>query len=885
MELRSLIILLLSTIVFLSGCSTERNTHLTRSYHNLTSKYNIFFNGNESFKRGVEKAEKSFTDNYTRILPVFYFSNESVAQTVAPDMDRALAKATKVIVLHSITAKPEMKKGPVTQKQRDFYNKKEYNKWIDDNLLLMGKSYVYKRDFYLGLETFRRLITDFPGEPSRFEALIWMARAYNEMKEYREAERILMLLEADRDMPTKLKSDLYISFGDLYIKQKNYEKAFPFVEKALTFTRGKKPAIRYSYILAQLYEETGNYDKATRKYRDVIKMSPPYEMTFNAKINMAGTFRSGAEDEKNIRKQLRKMLRDEKNADYLDQVYYALGELEMKVGNEDEALRYYKLSVLNSKTNQFQKGQTYLTLGDYYFERKDYPLAQAYYDSSLQNLTIDYEKYSDLELKTASLTGLVENLRLYELEDSLQMLASLPEQQRINIVDNIIADVIRKEEEQRKSQSEENMDSQYAYMMASQGLTRGTQGDESGKWYFYNLNAKSFGQPEFRMKWGQRKLEDNWRRKNKQSVEFFDTQTALTQEEETVSQISVPVLNTKSREYYLQNIPVTDSMMAKSHERLSEALFNLGVIYRTDFNDKDKSAGSFEELLKRYPKGKYTLDTYYHLYELYASLNQPSKSQVYKNLLISEFPDSPKAKVLSDPGYVRQLEEERNREYKFYDETYTAYNRADYSLVIRNSDLALAGFNHTELFPRFRLLKALATGGLQGREAMKTEMEMLVADYPDHEVSAYAKEMIDFIYTSSPEIKIADIQIKAEEIYTFDPSPEHFFIIHTEKTTNINQLNFNIINFNLDNYNHLNLAIQREALGEGTLFIIKRFPDLSNGDRYREAFNYDKDVFRDVDVNKLKIFLITEENLKVLLEDKDVLKYLLFYDKFYEHRK
>jgi len=875
-------ILFIFILVLLFGCTTEKNTSLTRTYHNITSKYNIFFNGNESFKRGVEKAEKSIVDNYTRILPVFYYSDESVAQTITSDMDRALAKATKVITLHSITAKPDLKKGPVTQKQRDFYNKKEYNKWIDNNLLLMGKSYVYKREFYLALETLRKLIIDFPGEPSRYEALIWMARAYNEMKEYRESERILMLLETDQELPKKLKSDLYVTYGDLYNKQQNYEKAYPYFEKALKYTRKKKPALRYTYILAQLYEETGNHNKASRKYREVIKMNPPYEMTFNAKINMAGTFRSGAEDEKTIRSELRKMLKDEKNKDYLDQVYYAFGDLEMKVGNEDKAIEYYKLSVLNSLSNLYQKGQTYLTLGDYYYNKKDYTVAQAYYDSSLQNLTQDYEKYPELELKTASLTGLVENMRTYELEDSLQMLASLPEQQRLNIVDKIIAEVIQKEEEEKKLASEEQMDNQYAYMMANQGLQRGMQSEEAGKWYFYNLNAKSFGQPEFKMKWGQRKLEDHWRRKNKQSLEVFDNQSAQSNGQDSVSQAPVPVLNTKSREYYLQNIPLTDSMMTKSHEKLADALFNLGVIYRTELRDNDKSVESFEELVKRYPESNFTIDSYFNLYELYNDLNQPAKSRMYKDRLISEFPESPKAKYLSDPEFVKQLEEEREREYNFYDETYVAYNKAEYRLVIRNAEMALAKFSHTELFPRFHLLRALATGGLHGREAMKTELEMLVADYPEHEVSDYAKEMIEYIYNIAPEIKIADTQARAEEIYTFEPTKIHYFVIYAEKGSNLNQINFNIINFNLDNFNELNLAIQKEALEENTMFIIQEFPDFNNGSRYKEAFLKGQDVFRDVDVGKIKLFLITTENLDVLLEDKDVEKYVLFYEKFYE---
>lgn len=879
MRNKSLPLLSILLLLLFSNCSTEKNTGLSRTYHNINSKFNILFNGQESYKSGVNKAEKNFTDNYSKILPVFYYSDETVAQTVAPEMNRALQKASKVITLHSITAKPEFKKGPQTQKQRDFYNQKEYNKWIKNNLLLMGKSYTYKRDFFLAQEALRKLITDYPNEPLRYEALIWMARANSEQKEYREAERILILLETDTELPKSLKGDLYITLADLYIKQNNYPKAVPYLEKALEFTRKKTLKLRYSYILAQLYEETGEPDKANKKYREVIKMNPPYEMTFNAKINMAGTYTAGAENAREISAQLRKMLKDDKNIEFLDQVYYALGDLEFKQGNEENAIDYFKLSAEKSVSNFNQKGLTYITLGDIYYKNKDYPLAQAYYDSSLLNITIDYENYEELSKKTSSLTGLVENIQIYELEDSVQRLAKLPEQERFVIIDKIISDLIASEEEERRKMQDEQLDLQQGNIMASQSSNRAGTETAGGKWYFYNLNAKSFGQPEFRMKWGNRRLEDNWRRKNKQTVETFEEREAETQA--TGDSTSARVINNKSREFYLMNIPLNDSMKTASDEKLAEALFNLGVIYRNEFNDIAKSIESFEELIQRYPVNQFELTSYYNLYELYAQINQPDKSEMYKNLLVGKFPDSPTARILTDPNYLKQLEESRNKEFSFYDETYEALNRSEFNRVITNANLALNTFKNKELFPRFRLLSALANGGLSGKEVLKTEMEKLAEDYPDHEVGKYANEMVNFIYQEAPEIKIADTFSEAVEIYTFNPDTVHYLAVLTDKSTNNNQLNFNIINFNLDNYSNLNLAIQRETINENTLFIISSFDNIDLATRYMSSFMTNPDAFRDIDLSLVKVFLISGDNFNTLLSDKNAGKYLLFYEKYY----
>ncbi len=863
--------------VLLSACSTEKNTAISRSYHNLTSKYNIFFNGNESFKKGVEKAEKNIADNYLQILPVFYYSNESVVRYVSSDMDRALSKAAKVISLHSITSKPEMRKGPVTQREKDFYNLKEYNKWIDDNLLLMGKAYVYKREFNMALETFRRLITDFPNEQNRYEAFIWMARAYNEQNEFKESERVLKQVENDAAMPKKYREDLYITFADLFIKQYNYEKAFPWLEKSLNYTRNKKTKTRYSYILAQLYLETEQYEPAAKMFREVIKMNPPYEMTFNARINMVSTFRTGSDEGKSIQLQLKKMLKDEKNTEYLDRIYYALGHLEMKQENIENAIDYFRMSVNTANADYFQKGQAYLTLGDLYYERKDYPMAQAYYDSSLQYMNTDYEKYNELERKTISLGHLVKNLKTCQLEDSLQMLASLTEQQRLTIIDKIIADIVKKEEEDRLQQSREQTDTRHAQMVLSQGLARSASGSEEGKWYFYNLNAKSFGQPEFRMLWGNRRLEDNWRRKNKQSVEtFFETAETIGNED-TISG-TVTLMSNKTRDFYLQNIPLTDSMMELSHSRLSEALFNLGQIYSNDLNDKNKAIDSYEELLKKYPGGKYTHDSYYYLYELFDQLNEPSKANYYRGRLIDGFPDSPVVKMLTDPDYISQLKIEKQKEYLFYDETFKAFNNNDYQLVINNADKALSSYNDNDLLARFSLLRALAIGGINGREALKDEMMKVQNKFPEHEVALYAKEMTDFIYSSSPELKIADKRASSIELYKADSSTPHFFVYSTQKGINQNQMDFNIINFNIDNFNNLKLSIQHEFLSERILFIIGTFSDWSGASKYLDLFRNDDNILKDIESENNILFLISLDNFNILMKDKDIDKYLMFYE-------
>jgi len=862
------------------GCSTQKNTLTTRTYHNLTSHYNTYFNGLESYRKGIKNAENEKIDNFAQILPIFLYTDKDISQSVSPDMDKAAKKATKVITLHSITVKPELKKGPQTPKQKEFYNQREFNKWMDENYLLLGISYVYKNDFDLAAETFKHIISEYPHTPTKYNALIWLARCYIATNEYRESEKILNLLGSDEKMPARLKADFYTTFADFYFKQKNYEKTIPMLELALEQHHKKYFRIRYSYILAQIYQETGNLQKAAENYKKVIKLNPPYEMTFNAKINLAGSFDADKGEGKEIRSILGKMLKDDKNEEFQDQIYFALGKIALKENNIEEALGYFKQSTSKSSNNLHQKGLTYLTLGDLYYSKQDYLKAKLYYDSTLQNIDPDYENYNPLVQKAGSLERLVNNLTVYELEDSLQILAKMTDAERKNVIDKIIAEVINNEQEELKKSREENMNIQYGLMsQATSNLRKG--GEISGKWYFYNPNAKSFGQPEFRLIWGNRKLEDNWRRKNKQTIEIFETDEIKETSDAETKLESKKISDNKNPEFYLKDIPLTEEALESSHTRLKEALYNAGTIYYEELNDLEKANISFKELIKRYPGDKLTVLSYYKLYDIALKKGDDLMMQEYKNLIISEFPDSPMAQILSNPEYLSQLQKEEVEVNKHYENVYSRYVNMDYHGVISEIEKILTHYPENKQLPRFLLLKALSIGQLQGKEKMKTELELIVNHYPEHESGIYARELIGFIYSQSPEIKIADIQQAADQLYSYVREEIHYLIVSVSKSIDINQLNFNLVNFNIDNYNNLNLGISQEELGDVQLIRVSSFSQIETAMKYRDLVLRDKEIFKGFNENDIMIFLISGSNLEKLLEDKNIEKYFLFYKKNY----
>lgn len=821
-------------------------------------------------------------DDYTRILPLFTYDDENIAQSIAPDMDRAITKSTKVITLHSITVKPEYKNGPQTEKQKAFYAKNEYNKWVDENYLIMGKAYLFRHEYQFAIETFKFIITEYPYEDIIYETQIWLARAYNETGEYKESEKILNQLTAGDDVPVKLHADLFATIADLYMKQEEYESAIDPLTIALSHIRKKETKIRYTFILGQLNQQVGKMEEASRYYREVIKMNPPYEMSFNARINRASVFVEGAARSREIKAELNKMLKDEKNREYQDQIYYALGNIYYREGNVNEAIGFYRLSSAKSISNAQQKTKSCLTLAEIFYNRENYAEAKLYYDSAIVSLNSDHPDYTQIITKSKSLSNLVENLMVVHFEDSVQKLAGMSETERLTVIDSIIERVRREEQLAQQMEMQEMQDAQFNRMMLSESGRSGYQASETGgKWYFYNETAKSFGQPEFRMKWGNRKLEDNWRRKNKRETSFGDIAGENVETEDSAA-VQRPVLSNKTRVFYLQDIPLTDSMMDLSHSRIRGSLYNAGEIYLNDLKDYEEAITAFTDLIERYPDSEFTLPTYYNLYNLYAKQNNLTLSDFYRESIIREFPESQTAQLLTNPNYINELLEKENEVNRFYEATYRNYQQGNYDQVIRDVDYALITFQNEDLIPQFTFLKVLSIGQIQDIMQFTEALDSITSTYPTHEVAERANEILAYIKRSDPVVKLETEKKEAEEIYTFDPEGPYYFGFIVKKDIDLNQLKFEIINFNLDAFPNRTFDVTSENLDNNdVLILVQSLRNLENAWNYYNQVVTSENIMSLIQGTDFSRFVISPANSQKLIEDKVSNKYLLFFDKYY----
>jgi tetratricopeptide (TPR) repeat protein len=879
---KKVFVLVAILLVIIAACSTQKNTSVTRTYHNVTSKYNVLFNGMDSYNKGLKKMEGLFEDDYSEILPVFQYSDPEVAKSISSDMDRTVKKSSKLISLHSITVKPKVKNTKsLSSKEREFFNKREYNRYVDDAYLLMGKAYFHKHDFGLAEETFRLILADFKNDPVVYETQIWLARVYIETKQYKNSEEILNFLSHNENFPKRLFPDLYSTYADYYLRQNNLKAAIESFEKILSLKLERKYKIRYSYILAQLYEKTGDLKKATDFYGQVIKMNPPYTMAFNARINRALTYQQGFGSSGEIEKELLKMLKDDKNLDYRDQIYYALGDLAYKEGNTEKAKGQYKKSIQYNTKNADQKARSYLTLADIYYSQLDYVNAQVYYDSTVALLDPAFKSYELINTKSVSLTRLVSEINTFTLEDSVQRLASLPEQELLAFIDKIIEQVRKEEELNRIREHERALDEQFGREMATQNVLSQTDATAGTKWYFYNDAAKNMGYKEFKLKWGNRKLEDHWQRQNKAIAAF----APISENGEDSDSVNLPEkqFSNKTREYYLQNVPRNDSMMQASHKRTESALYNMGLIYKNELKDNIKAEESLKELIKRYPNTEQRLSVYYNLYTLAREEGNQAMMYNFQNKIITEFPQSIYAKIMTNPEYLKEVEAEEKKISRYYEETYDYYTMGNYIEVISRASFILTNHPADPMVPQFDYLRALSLGKSSDSKVFREALNEIVLKYPNTEVSDASRNILSYMNKVHPELLAEEEKILAEKLYEVSENAEHYVAFIVNKNSNNNQLLFNLINFNLDNFDNNNLKIETvEINARQNLLVIKAFPNKQESAQYMNTLKADPKVLNDYNDPSVNVISISAENFGILLEDKSPERYLKFFTEHYQ---
>ena len=894
------ILLLFWLTGILAGCSTKMNTPATRAYHNISAHYNVYFNAKESFKAGLQRIDKSIPDDYTHTLPVFKSTLPEAAKVATSEMELAIAKCNKLIALHSIIKSPRRKTNN-SERYKKFASKGEYNEWVDDSYVLMGVASYYQHDFHRAIENFNYVIRKFPGEPTRYDAFLWMARAYIETGDYAQALDIFNSLSRDAGFPKRLNQALNLAQAHHYLKDNQPDLAIAHLKIALESSLPRTEKLRINYILAQLLALTNKPEEASKQYLHVIKMRPTYQMAFNAKISRM-EIEGG--NNKEIDYQLQKMLEDKINTEYRDRIYYTKGEIALKEGRKRDAIADFKNSVLYSASNPKQKALSSLNVARLFFEDNDYAQSSCYYDSAVAVIDAGYPGYTEIITRSSGLKRLAIDLNTINTEDSLQRLASLTDQERNMLINNIISDIQKKES--GKATAENSAMTDQNYFRSQQNRQQMGAGNNQNLWYFYNPPTVGIGKSDFQRIWGKRKIEDNWRRKNKFSTEEDDTeQTAESVIKTNTAETKRKTNDPKSVAYYLQDIPLTDSLMAVSNEMIKGALFSAGRIYRTDFNDFQRSSETLEVLNRRFPQSIYELPAFFELYQLYKQNGNVPKTADYKEKIISGYPASKYAKYLLNPNYFTEIEEQKGIVEKKYGEVLRLFRSYNYAKAKEVALATLAMNPDSSLLPKVKFIEVVANGATQESAAFADALDQYIKAFSPRPTAVIALQIKDLIRTNS----LADYQqllakgyiteeIINEEMkgdkdhsndefggkFSYDEDMFHYYVIafSKEAKVEVSRLIYDIANYNLDYYTSTDFDIEPISLDSRTqLVVVRSIPNKEESLIYFRSIMRKRNVFQALKGIEYVNFVASSSNYRTIIAEKDYLGYLRFFIKNY----
>jgi tetratricopeptide (TPR) repeat protein len=593
-------------------------------------------------------------------------------------------------------------------------------------------------------------------------------------------------------------------------------------------------------------------------------------------------------DSRQIVNQLNKMLKDFKNTDYYDQIYYALAEIEIKEGNAKRAEDFLLKSIKASTTNKQQKGISSLKLADWYFEIPKYPMAGAYYDSAVTFLDEKFEGYDVVLNKKKSLDRLIFDYNTIATEDSLQRMAKLSDKD----LDKLVTSMIQKakdDEERKKAEAEEQALNGAA--AAPGGASNQKDQGSGSSWYFYNQQQITFGFSEFQKKWGARKLEDNWRRSNKQIIASFvpDTDSDSLSGKKAIAAVDTTG-PTNSKQWYLKNLPVGKEKMDASVLKVVEAYYDLGIIYKEQLLNLEKAAASFENLNAKIPGNKYEATCYYQLYRLYLSMKDMAMAEKYKNIILTKFPDSDYAAILKNPQFNLERKNRMNKIESFYEETYTAYTNGNYAIALERCNAADTLIAQSPFKPKFSLLKALTIGHLKPLADFELSLKQVVADYPKDSVKIRAEEILIVIqklkFGDTPALASDTLGAKKSN-YKVGPDKSHLFVLAFEtKDVNTQQITAAVADFNVEYYETKEYQTNYIPFGSSKgLVVVKPIKNGTEAIDYFGTIQSADNIFSTLPAGKYTYFIISDENYIALFKEQNTDGYLAFFMQNYKMEK
>ena len=888
--------ILLALTSCLIACSTKKNTAVSRGFHQMKTKYNIYHNGAISFLEGEQAIIEANKDDFSSVISLYPVSNHEAAQAATSQMDLTIEKCRKCIKLHSIKARPKVNydKKRNNPKYAAWLEQEEFNNQMDNAWMMLAKAEFHKGEFLGSISTFNYIIRHYAKDANVVaQCQLWTAKAYAEMGWLYEAEDVLNKVQVDN--LSRKHAPLYAAVSaDIKLKTKQYKEAIPFVKLALPEEKRKMYRPRFQFVLGQLYQLQGDRKQAKSAYEKVIKLQPSNEMDFNARLRIAEL----NDSPKEAIKLLSKMAKLDKNKDLLDQIYGAIGSVYLAQKDTTKALEYYTKAIESSTQNGLDKAHILVIAGDIYYEQRDYIKASPCYKEATQILSAESEQYARIQRRSETLDELVVEYSVVQLQDSLQALSKLSEAEQRVVVDSIIARLIRAEELAKEKEEQAARDAANGVGPRSVNTSNMLGGGaQSRDWYFYNPQLLRSGQQTFRTQWGNRPLEDDWRRLSKaMSSSAYGDDT--TDEELPTDSLAAEggeqaTMETDEHkpEYYLQQIPKTEADIIQSNELIAAALYNMVYIYRDRVGDQALSDETFHEFCKRFPNHELLVDLYYMQYLTALKTNDMLAAEQYRQDIIRLFPGTNEAYIVSQPDYFNKLRRMSVEQDSLYEQTYTAYTQNQFALVKENKTYAETNYPLSPLMPRFLFLNAIAVAKTDGQDAFVIQLQDMVTRYPDSELASMAKDMLALMGQGA-ESQVGDlsslqakrnaepIQETADSVeVSFDPTsntPAMLLLVINQDEQQLNQLLYDIALFNFSQFMIKDFDLKQEFLfaKDQSAVIVSGFEKLDEAEWYHNLLTKNAEISQKLVANNAQVISITQTNFEILNQHFTLADYL-----------
>ena len=872
-ELLFRVVLLLCVPAILSACSTRKNTAASRNYNAFITRYNIYYNGDTHYNETLQKMEESYEDDYSRMVLMHPVEAKGREQTPQPsgNFDRSIEKGQKAIQLRSIKKRPRRKPGKSGDAAYQAWLKRdEYNPFMHNAWMMMGRSQFFNGDFLGAASTFFYVSRHFSWLAATVtEAKLWQARCYVALDWLYDAELILNRIRPEQLTTSDLRGLYAYVQADCMIRSGHFEDAVEPLRVAVKAASGAQRT-RLQFLLGQVLERLGRRSEAYAAFGKAgAASSASYRTKFNARIKQSEVF-DGADIDSEVRS-LRRMTRYDRNKPYLDQIYYAIGNMYLSRCDTAHAIENYALAAEKSTRNGIDKAIAQLRLGGLYFDRRQYAKAQPCYAEAVPQLPSSYPDYRTLRKRSDVLDELAVYAQNVELQDSLLRLSAMTDDERMKVVEGIIAELVAREkreaEEARRAEYEAEVAARGDDMQNSSNAPNSFNINTDNSWYFYNQTAKQAGRTEFQKRWGSRRLEDDWRRRNKNSfnnLEFDaadgdgddgDGTTPTDSTDTGNNDNSAPGADDPHNpQYYLRQIPSSDAERAVCHEIIQEGLYNMGVILKDKLEDYPAARAQWDRLLRDYPDNIYRLDVDYNMYLMYARTGDTAEAERWRHTIMTDFPESTYGVALQDPAYLDNLRQMDRRQQELYDATLEAY------MANRNAEVHAAyeemqtRYPLSPVMPKFMFLHALAYVTDNRPDEFNATLRDLLNRYPDTDItpiaSAWLKGMAQGRRLQSDaggnmRGMIWDVRLSADSTATgadgplefdLDPAKEQLLVmLFPTDSVSSNLLLYEIARHNFRSFVVKDFELEPMNFGRLGMIVIRGFGNMNELNHYRKV--------------------------------------------------